>query len=60
MATPKPKTTKKGITVALGKGVTMDLKTGVKTTAKATPKSMPTKSDKQYLADQKKFIASNK
>ena len=57
MASPTPKP---GIKVALGKGVTMDLKTGKKTTAKATPKAIATKSDKQYLADQKKFIASNK
>ena len=54
--TPMPK----GITVAIRKGVTMDLKTGVKTTAKATPKPIKTKSDAQYLSDQKKFIASQK
>ena len=57
-STPKP--TKKGITVAISKGVTMDAKTGIKTTAKPTPKAIPTKSDAQYLADQKKFIATQK
>lgn len=64
MATPKPKPspspTKKGVTVAVSKGVTMDLKTGKKTTAKATPKPIATKSDAQYLIDQKKFIAEQK
>jgi hypothetical protein len=64
MATPKPKPspspTKKGVTVSLGGGVTMDLKTGVKTTAKPTPKPIKTKSDAQYLIDQKKFIAERK
>ena len=58
--TPMPKPTKKGITVAISKGVTMDAKTGIKTTAKPTPKAIPTKSDAQYFADQKKFIASRK
>ena len=57
--TPMPKVTKV-ITVAIRKGVTMDAKTGIKTTAKPTPKAIPTKSDAQYLSDQKKFIASNK
>jgi hypothetical protein len=64
MATPKPKAIlkpkPKGVSVAISKGVTMDLKTGVKTTAKATPKPIKTKSDAQYLSDQKKFIASQK
>ena len=59
LGTPKP-TRKSGVTVAIRKGVTMDLKTGVKTTAKATPKPIKTKSDAQYLSDQKKFIASQK
>ena len=54
--TPMPKSTKKGITVAVRKGVTMDAKTGIKTTAKPTPKAIPTKSDAQYFADQKKFL----
>ena len=58
-ATPKP-TTKKGITVAVRKGVTMNLKTGIKTTAKPKPTPIKTKSDAQYLADQKAFIASQK
>lgn len=54
MATPKPKP--KGITVALGGGVTMDAKTGKKTTK---PKALPSpKSNKQYFADQKKFVNS--
>ena len=62
MASPKPKPTpsptKKGLTVAISKGVTMDLKTGVRTTAKPKPKALPSpKSDAQYFADQKKFIA---
>lgn len=62
MATPKPKVTPKpkGVSVAISKGVTMDLKTGVRTTAKATPKPIKTKSNAQYLADQKAFIASQK
>jgi len=60
MASPKPMPTKKGVTVAVSKGVTMDLKTGKKTTAKATPKAIATKSNAQYFADQKKFVASNK
>ena len=58
--TPMPKTTKKGITVAISRGVTMDAKTGIKTTTKPTPKAIPTKSDAQYFADQKKFLASKK
>lgn len=51
MASPKP-----GIKVALGKGVTMDAKTGKKTTK---PKPLPsTKSNKDYFKDQKDFIKS--
>lgn len=56
--TPKP--TKKGLTVVIKKGVTMNPKTGVKTTVKPTPKAIPTKSDAQYFLDQKKFIATQK
>ena len=54
--TPMPK----GITVAISKGVTMDARTGVKTTAKPTPTPIKTKSNAQYFADQKAFIASQK
>ena len=51
MASPKP-----GIKVALGKGVTMDAKTGKKTTK---PKPLPsTKSNKDYFKGQKDFIKS--
>lgn len=51
--TPSPKP---GIKVALGGGVTMDSKTGKKTTK---PKPLPsTKSNKDYFADQKKFVNS--
>ena len=57
---PTPAPTKKGVTVAVRKGVTMDLRTGKKTTAKPTPKPIVTKSDAQYLIDQKKFIANQK
>ena len=55
---PKPKPTKKGIKVALGGGVTMDLKTGKKTTVKPSPKVLPTKSNKDYFKGQRDFIKS--
>jgi len=56
-ATPTPKPTKKGLTVTLGNGVTMDLNTGVKTTPKATPKPLATMSNKEYFRRQKEFLA---
>ena len=52
----KPKSTKKGLTVTLGNGVTMDLNTGVKTTPKPTPSALPTISNKEYLRRQKEFL----
>ena len=52
----KPKRTKKGLTVTLGNGVTMDLNTGVKTTPKSTPKALPTMSNKEYFRRQKEFL----
>ena len=53
---PKTPSPKPGIKVALGKGVTMDAKTGKKTTK---PKPLPsTKSNKDYFADQRKFVNS--
>lgn len=60
MPTPKPSPspTKKGIQVALGNGVFMDLKTGKKYTVKPSPKPAKTKSDSQYFEDQKKFVDS--
>ena len=58
---PTPKPTKKGLTVVISKGVTMDPKTGIKTTASPKPKPMPSmKSNKDYFADQKKYIESQK
>lgn len=53
---PKTPSPKPGIKVALGKGVTMDAKTGKKTTK---PKPLPsTKSNKDYFKGQKDFIKS--
>ena len=58
---PTPKPTRKGLTVVISKGVTMDPKTGVKTTAKPKPKPMPSmKSNKEYFADQKAYVKSQK
>jgi hypothetical protein len=57
---PKPSSTKKGLTIALGGGVTMDSKTGVKTTASPKPKTIPTLSTKEYLRRQKEFLAQQK
>lgn len=51
MASPSPKP---GIKVALGNGVTMDSKTGKKTTK---PKPLPSpKSNKDYFKGQRDFI----
>jgi hypothetical protein len=58
--TPKPSSTKKGLTVTLGNGVTMDPKTGVKTTPKPKPKVLPTMSTKEYLRIQKESAAQKK
>ena len=55
---PKTPSPKPGIKVALSKGVTMDAKTGVRTTKSPTPKPMKTKSNKDYFADQRKFVNS--
>jgi hypothetical protein len=62
MASPKPKPspTKKGLKIALGGGVTMDSKTGIKTTATPKPKPIPTLSNKEYLRRQKEFLAQQK
>jgi hypothetical protein len=59
-AKPKPSPTKKGLKIALGGGVTMDSKTGIKTTATPKPKPIPTLSNKEYLRRQKEFLAQQK
>ena len=60
VAKPKPKPTKKGLTVTLGNGVTMDLNTGIKTTPKPTPKPLATMSNKEYFRRQKEFLEQQK
>jgi hypothetical protein len=58
--TPKPSPTKKGLTIALGGGVTMNSRTGVKTTASPKPSPLATLSTKEYLRRQKEFLAQQK